>query len=103
MALELLQPPEIQSAVPLAEIALFALLNPATIGVSVWLGWMANEKSKVIIAAFAGAVAGVAVLYIAALLRVWDAPTLGRAAAGVFVASFVTGLAYARVGYALRR
>ncbi|MGQ0457455.1 MAG: hypothetical protein ACT4OU_10375 [Hyphomicrobium sp.] len=103
MAVEQLQPPEIEAAVPLIEIMLYAALNPATIFAAFWLGRQANEKAKILIAAFAGAVAGIALLFLAALLRVWDAPTLGRAGAGVFVASLLAGLVYARVGYAFRR
>jgi ABC-type Co2+ transport system permease subunit len=95
--------PDLQPDVPLLELFLYAVLNPATIAVAFLMGRNANEKSKVLIAAFIGAVAGVALLYLAALLRIWDAPTLGRAAAGVFAASLVAGLIYARIGYAFRR
>jgi hypothetical protein len=102
MAVEPLPIPILQPAVPLIEIALFAALNPATIVAAFWLGRKADAKSKLLIAAFAGAIAGVALLYIAALLRLWDAPTLGRAAAGVFVASMLSGLIYAAIGYAFR-
>lgn len=103
MAIEPLSPPDVETAVSLVEIALFAALNPATIITAIWLGRKVDEKPKLLIAAFAGAVAGVALLYVAALLRLWDAPTLGRAAAGVFIASLFTGLAYAGIGYAFRR
>lgn len=95
--------PELESNVPLVSVALYALLNPATIVIAFWLGRQADQAGKLLIAAFAGAVAGVSVLYVAAWLRIWQAPTLGRAAAGVFAASLVTGLAYAGIGYALRR
>ncbi|MBX9683856.1 MAG: hypothetical protein K2X41_08715 [Hyphomicrobium sp.] len=95
--------PELQPDVPLMEVALYAIFNPATIAVAFWLGRKADAKNKLLIAAFGGAIAGVAALYIAALLRIWDAPTVGRAAAGVFVASLVTGLIYARIGYATKR
>ncbi|MFN0217526.1 MAG: hypothetical protein ACKVP4_01800 [Hyphomicrobium sp.] len=103
MAVELLHAPDLQANVPLVEIALFALFNPATIAAAFFVGRKADDKSKLLIAAFAGAVAGVALLYVAALFRIWEAPTLGRAAAGVFAASLLTGLVYARIGYAFRR
>lgn len=94
--------PDLQADVPLLSVALYALLNPATIAVAFWLGRQADQAGKLLIAAFAGAIAGVALLYAAALLQIWEAPTLGRAAAGVFAASVLTGWVYARIGYALR-
>lgn len=95
--------PDLQPDVPLLEVALYAIFNPATIAVAFWLGQKADEKSKLLIAAFGGAIAGVVVLYFAALFKIWDAPTLGRAAAGVFVASILSGLVYARIGYAFKK
>lgn len=95
--------PELQPDVSVIEVLAYALLNPATIAVAFWLGRMADEKSKLLIASFGGAIAGVVVLYFAALFKIWDAPTLGRSAAGVFVASLAFGLVYARIGYAFRK
>ncbi len=95
--------PELQADVPLLEVALYAIFNPATILVAGWLGSKADQTNKLLIAAFGGAIAGVVVLYFAALLQIWEGPTLGRAAAGVFVASLLTGLVYARIGYAMKR
>ncbi len=95
--------PDIQANVPLIEVLLYGVLNPATIIVAFMLGQRVDEKNKLIIAAFAGAVAGVAVLYIATFLRVWDAPTLGRAIAGVFIVSLAAGFIYAGAGYLMRR
>lgn len=95
--------PEFQPDVPLAEVLLYAVLNPATIIVAFLMGRAANERAKILIAAFAGAIAGVAVLYVAALFRISEAPTVGRAAAGVFAASLLAGLIYAGAGYATRR
>lgn len=91
--------PELQPDVNLVELIAYAVLNPATIAVAFLMGRKADEKPKILIAAFAGAIAGVALLYIAALLRIWDAPTLGRAAAGAFAASLVAGLVYGWLGY----
>jgi hypothetical protein len=95
--------PDIQANVPLIEVLLYGVLNPATIIVAFMLGQRVDEKNKLIIAAFAGAVAGVAVLYIATFLRLWDAPTLGRAIAGVFIVSLAAGFIYAGAGYLMRR
>jgi ABC-type Co2+ transport system permease subunit len=95
--------PDFEQTVPLVEVLLYGILNPATIIVAFMLGQKANEKSKLLIAAFAGAIAGVAVLYVATLLRIWDAPTLGRSVAGVFIVSLVAGFVYAGVGYLMKR
>lgn len=95
--------PELEQSVPLVEVLLYGILNPATIIVAFMMGQRANEKSKLIIAAFAGAIAGVAVLYVATLLRIWDAPTLARSAAGVFIVSLVAGFIYACAGYLMKR
>ncbi len=95
--------PDLQPDVNLVELLLYAVLNPATIVVAFLMGRKADEKPKILIAAFAGAIAGVALLYVAALLRIWDAPMLGRAAAGVFATSLAASVVYAWIGYAARR
>lgn len=95
--------PDFEQTVPLVEVLLYGILNPATIVVAFMMGQRADEKSKLLIAAFAGAIAGVAVLYVATFLRIWDAPTLGRSVAGVFIVSLVAGFIYAGAGYLLKR
>lgn len=94
--------PDFQPDVPLAEVLLYGIFNPATIIVAYMLGQRADDKAKILIAGFGGAVAGSALLYIVTLLRIWDAPTLGRAVAGVFIVSLVAGFIYAAVGYAMK-
>ena len=95
--------PDLQPDVPVMEVLLYGFLNPATIAVAFMMGRKANERSKIVVAGFVGAIAGSALLYLATLFRIWDAPTLGRAAAGAFVVSFIAGIIYAAAGYALRR
>ena len=95
--------PDVQPDVDVVELLLYAALNPATIAVAFLMGRKADEKPKILIAAFAGAVAGVALLYVATLLRIWDAPTLGRAAAGSFAASLAAGVIYGWIGYAFKK
>jgi len=95
--------PDFEQTVPLIEVLLYGALNPATIIVAFMLGRRADEKNKLLIAAFVGALAGVAVLYVATLFRIWDAPTLGRSVAGVFIVSLVAGFIYAGAGYLLKR
>ncbi len=94
--------PDFEPAVPLSEVLLFGIFNPATIIVAFMLGQRADAKAKIMIAGFAGAAAGAALLYLATLLRIGDAPTLGRAVAGVFIVSLVAGLIYATIGYAVK-
>jgi hypothetical protein len=95
--------PDFHPDVPLLEVLLYGVFNPATIIVAFLMGRKADDKSKIMIAAFAGAVAGAAVLYLVTLLRLWDAPSLGRAAAGVFITSLVAGFIYAGVGFLSKR
>jgi hypothetical protein len=95
--------PDLQPDVNLTELLLYAALNPATITTAFLMGRKADEKPKILIAAFAGAIAGVVLLYVAALFRIWDAPTLGRAAAGSFAASLAAGLIYGWIGFATRK
>ena len=64
--------PDLQPDVPLLEVLLYGVLNPATIIIAFLMGRKADDKSKIMIAAFAGAIAGIAVLYLITLLRLWD-------------------------------
>mgnify|MGYP006374776981 CR=1 FL=1 len=95
--------PVLQPDVSLYEVAAYAILNPALIGVAFYMGRKANEKSNLLIASFAGAIAGVVVLNILALLNLFDAPTAGRSAAGIFAASLIPGLFYAWAGFQTKR
>lgn len=88
--------------VPLREVGLYALFNPAHIAVSFLMGRKADQPAKIGIAAFAGAIAGIALLYVVALLGIFDAPTAARASGGIFIASLLTGLVYAGAGYMMR-
>ena len=88
--------------VPLKEVALYALFNPAHIAVSFLMGRKADQLPKIGIAAFAGAIAGIVLLYLVALLGIFDAPTAARAAGGIFIASLLTGVVYAWLGYRTR-
>lgn len=95
--------PDLQPDVPLLEVALFAILNPATILISMWMGRKADARAKTLIAAFAGAIGAIVLLYLAALVHIFDAATIGRAAVGVFIVALLAGLIWAQLGYALRR
>lgn len=95
--------PDLQPDVDVLELIAYSALNPATIAAAFYVGRQANEKSKILIAAFAGAVAGTVLLYFAALFKIWDAPMLGRAGGGVFIAGLAAGIIYGWIGYATRK
>ena len=85
--------------VDLTAVILIALLNPAVMVVAFWMGRRADQRQKLPVAAFAAALAGSVVTYIAVRLGVTGVAQVGRAAAGVFTAQFVFGLVWAYVGY----
>lgn len=81
----------------------YAALNPATIYVAAELGRRADAPSKLLLAAFSGAIAGVALLWVLAYLRIPFASSVGRAASGIMAASFIAGLVWAGASYRLFR
>ena len=89
------------AALPFAPITvvLIALFNPAVIAVALIMGGKANEPQKLLVAAFAGAVAGVALIWLAAELRLEFIAKPARASAGIFVLQFLFGLVWAAIGY----
>lgn len=89
--------------VELKAVLLTALLNPAVIVVGFWLGRRADQWQKLPVAAFAAALVGSLLVYIAVRLGVTGVAGVGRAAAGVFIAQFLFGLAWAGAGYRLGR
>jgi hypothetical protein len=89
--------------VDLKAVLLTALLNPAVIAVAIWLGRRADQWQKLPVVAFAAALAGSALVYVAVLLGVPGVAGVGRAAAGVFTAEFLLGLAWASAGYRMGR
>ena len=95
--------PVLQPDVDLWVAMAYAALNPATIWVAAELGRRADAPGKLLIAAFSGAIAGVALLWVLALLRVPFATATGRAASGIMAASFVAGLLWAGASYRLFR
>jgi glycerol uptake facilitator-like aquaporin len=89
--------------VDLGAVLLTALLNPAVPIVAFWMGRHADQVQKLFVAAFAAAVLGSALVYIAVRLGVAGTTGVGRAAAGVFIAQFLFGLVWAFAGYKLGR
>ena len=89
--------------VDLAAVILTALFNPAVIVVAFWMGRNADQLQKLPVAAFAAALAGSLLTYIAVRLGPSGLGQVGRAAAGVFIAQFGFGLAWAYLGHRLHR
>jgi len=89
--------------VELKAVLLTALLNPAVVLLAFWLGRRADQWQKLPVAAFAAALAGSALVYVAVRVGVTGVSGTGRAAAGVFIAQFLFGLAWAAAGYRLGR
>jgi hypothetical protein len=89
--------------VDLWSIILVALLNPAVPVVAFWMGRHADQVQKLFVAAFAASLIGSALVYVVVWLGVAGTGSVGRAAAGIFVAQFVIGLGWALLGYSTRR
>jgi hypothetical protein len=89
--------------VDLKDVLLTALLNPGVIVVAFWMGRKANQWQKLPVAAFAAALVGSVLVYVAAWLGVARIAGIGWAASGIFVAQFIFGLAWAAAGYWLGR
>jgi hypothetical protein len=84
--------------VDLRTVVLTALLNPAVIVLAFWMGRRADQWQKLPVAAFAGALAGSVLLYLAAHLDIGSVAATGRAGAGVFTMQFLFGLLWAFLG-----
>jgi spore maturation protein SpmB len=85
--------------VDLAAVILTALLNPAVVVVAFWMGRNADQPQKLPVAAFAAALAGSLLMYLAVWLGITGIKQVGRAAAGAFIAQFVFGLVWAYLGH----
>ena len=90
--------PDLQPNVSLWSVLAWAALNPAVIGVAWALGRRADQSAKFGIAAFVAAIAGVALLWVAARLHLSFAIDTARAAAGVFMMALPFGVVWAWVG-----
>ncbi len=88
--------------VPIWMVLLCAALNPVTLTVAYLLGRQADQWAKILIAAFAGALAGAVFLWLGTLFRLSFLTTPGRAAAGIFVAGIIFALIPAAIGYMRR-
>jgi hypothetical protein len=89
--------------VDLRDVVLTALINPAVILVAFWMGRSADQWQKLPVAAFAAALAGSILLYIATRLGISGVDAVGRAGAGIFTAQFLFGLVWAYLGRRIGR
>jgi hypothetical protein len=95
--------PVFQPDVSFAVIAAIALLNPVVIAVGAYLGARCDQAQKLPIAGFAAALGGMAVVWIAAYVRMPFFTDAARAAGGILVAQFVAGTAWATIAYLIAR
>lgn len=79
-------------------LLLIALLNPGVIAVGFLMGRAADQWQKIVVAAFAAALAGFALVYLATLLRILPVKGLGGEA-GLVALQFLFGLGWAAIGY----
>ena len=89
--------------VDLRDVVLTALLNPAVIVVAFWMGRSADQWQKLPVAAFAAALAGSVLVYVAVRLGIAGVASVGWAAAGIFTAQFLFGLVWAYLGHQFGR
>jgi hypothetical protein len=83
-------------------LVLIALLNPVVIAIAFLMGRRADQWQKLIVAAFAASVAGVALYWLVAAVGLMPIHALGGEAA-LLVMQFLLGLIWAALGYFLRR
>ena len=85
-----------------AALLLIAALNPAVIVVGFLMGRHADQWQKLIVASFAAALPGSALIWLAARTRLLPARGLGGEA-GLFVLQIGFGLLWAGIGYGFKR
>jgi hypothetical protein len=90
--------PVMQQDVSLLVVALLAALNPFAVVTAFLMGRHADNAVKLAISAFAGAIAGIAGLWIAARIGLPVATSAARAASGIFVMSFFVSFVWAWLG-----
>ncbi len=83
-------------------VGLVALLNPVAIVVSLLMGRAADQWQKLIVAAFAGGLAGFVAIWFATYFGLLPIKGVG-AATGVFILQFLFGLVWAAVGFFVLR
>lgn len=82
-------------------ILFIAALNPAVIVVALLMGRAADQRQKILVAAFAAAIAGSALVWAATFLDLLPAKGVGGEG-GVFVVQVLLGLFWAWIGFMTR-
>lgn len=82
-------------------IILIAALNPVVIAVAFLMGRAADQRQKIVVAAFAAALAGAIALWLATFVGLVPAKGVGGEG-GVFVLSLLFGLFWAWLGFKTR-
>jgi membrane associated rhomboid family serine protease len=85
----------------LKDVLLLALANPATIAVAYWLGRRADQRPKIVVAAFIAGIAGVVFAWLLMLTGMVEPKV--RLLSGIFVAAGVSGLVWAWLGFTIRK
>jgi hypothetical protein len=80
-------------------IAFYAVVNPATLIVALYMGAKASQVQKIPIAAMMGGIAGMALIGLVGTLPLGFSLGHERAAGGMFVSLMIVALAWATVGY----
>ncbi len=83
-------------------LLMLAVLNPVVPVVGLLMGRAADQWQKLIVAAFAAAIAGAIAIWIGAFLKIVPARGLGGEA-GLFVLHYFLGLGWSALGYGLLR
>ncbi len=80
-------------------IALYALVNPATLIAGLYLGAKADQSQKIPVAALMAAIAGMALVGLLAKIPLGISLGHERAAGGVFIALLLFGVVWASIGH----
>ncbi len=83
-------------------LLLIALFNPVVIAVAFLMGRRADQWQKLIVAAFAASLCGIALYWLVAEVGLMPIHALGGEAA-ILLLQFLFGLVWASLGYFLRR
>ncbi len=95
--------PDLQPNVDLGQLVTIAALNPVVAGLGLWLGRTCDQPAKILIAGFGAGLAGMALIWLAATLRMPFIYEPGRAAAGIFVVQSLFGMLWAAIGWRFLR
>lgn len=89
--------------VDLSSVFFTALLNPLVVAVAVMMGRRADQWQKLPVAGFAAAMIGSVGVYILVRIGIMGGGSIGRAAAGIFIAEFLLGTIWASLAYVFLR